>query len=185
MAVIEDKLSIREQIAVAELIKGQTAENALRTAGYAESTCKTGHYNVLQKPRIQNVMREALERAGVTPDKLAEVCFDGLKADRPIVVDKSLIDYPDHGARHRFLETCVKLSGLEPASDLDISAESYESRIMSIVAASQPIDIPAIADESDNCCTIIEAKATVPAPQGNNNDKDRGDPDDAGISYDI
>ena len=185
MAGASEELSVREQIAVSELIAGSTAENALRAAGYSESTCKNGSYTVLHKPRIHNAMREALENAGITPSRLAEVCGDGLKANRPVVVDKALIDYPDHGARHRFLETCVKLSGLEPSTDLDISAESYESRIMQIVAASQPIDIAAITDENNNCCTIIEAKATVLAPPENNNDKDCRDPDDAEISYDI
>lgn len=185
MAEDSSVLSAREQIVVASMVSGETQKDALLKAGYSESTAASHSVSILNRPRVQNALRLALEKAGVTIDKIAQVAADGLDANRPVVVDKSLCDYPDHGTRHRFLETVVKLSGLEPASDIDISAESYESRIMSIVAASQPIDIPIIAEASDNCCTIIEAKATVPAPQGNNNDKDRGDPGDAGISYDI
>ena len=185
MAEDSSLLSEREQIVIAGIVSGDTRKDALLKAGYSDTTAASHSVSILNRPRVQNALRLALEKAGVTIDKIAQVAADGLDANRPIVVDKSLCDYPDHGTRHRFLETVVKLSGLEPASDIDISAESYESRIMSIVAASQPIDIAAITETDDNCCTIIEAKSTVLAPQENNNDNDCGDPNDVGISYDI
>lgn len=160
MSVTDGELSVREQIAVAELMDGKTAKEALTAAGYSVSTCNTGHYNVLSKPRIQNALREALEKAGVTVSKIAQVAADGMDANRPVVCDKSIVDYPDHGTRHRFMETVIKLSGLEPAQDVSIDAESYESRIMAIAAQSQAIDLPSIVVPCQNSKTII-TEATV------------------------
>jgi hypothetical protein len=102
-------------------------------------------------------MAAALERAGLTPDKLAQIAAQGAEAHRAVVVDKSIVDYPDHAVRHRYLETIVRLAGLEPTIDTTITSDSYESLVAGMI---QPVDcIDVAVTESlpiENSSTIIQ-----------------------------
>ena len=153
-----NSVDTRETLIVQNLMAGDSAKIALEKAGYAESTVKNNSTHIISRPGIQSKLKLALEKAGITVDKIAQVAADGLDANRPVVVDKSLVDYPDHGIRHKYLETVVKLSGLEPAQSVSIDADTYEARILAIASRSQAIDIPSIADSCNNSNTIITAE---------------------------
>lgn len=149
---------IRARIIARELLSGKMPEEALRIAGYSESCAKFAQSRIIQKPIVQNIMAEAMARAGIDADSLAKVAADGLKCHKPVVVDKCLEEYPDHSTRHKYLETCVELAGLKPAIQADASALTYESLLMQAVDSEpqgKAIDCIEIVDSDDNSNTIM------------------------------
>lgn len=149
---------IRARIIARELLSGKMPEEALRIAGYSESCAKFAQSRIIQKPIVQNVMAEAMARAGIDADSLAQVAADGLRCYKPVVVDKCLEEYPDHSTRHKYLETCVELAGLKPSIQADTSALTYESLLLRAADSEPPskvIDCREIIDNDDNSNTII------------------------------
>jgi hypothetical protein len=59
----------------------------------------------------------ALEKAGLSDAMLAKTFVNGIKADKAIVVDKKIIDYPDHATRHQFLKTALVVKGYYRRTD--------------------------------------------------------------------
>lgn len=172
MKVDNSGLSVKESVVVRQILQGDCAKDSLLAAGYSESVATTASSRIVSRPSVQNALREALERAGVTIDKIAQTAANGLEANKPIVVDKCIEEYPDHSTRHKFLETVVKLSGLEPAASISIDADTYESRMMQVISQTQTIDSPNIAQVGDNSLTIIEANLVPENDEKSNIDKD-------------
>jgi hypothetical protein len=122
-------LTPREKRLLLLLPECKTYEQALLDAGYAPSTARK-----FQKPIIDNVivksrqegMIDEFEKAGITPEKIAEKHLEGLEAYRVIsanVIHKSgkgkeadsqtndFIEVPDFPARHKHLDTIHKIRG--------------------------------------------------------------------------
>ena len=130
---VKQKLSIRQQKAKREILKGTPARKALRIAGYSPKTADKDSKAVLAKLGIAELM----EKRGLTDDRLLDVLADGLKANKVIsanIINKSgdgmadahsttkdFIDVEDHHTRHKYLETGLKLKGhLRDNKTLDI-----------------------------------------------------------------
>jgi hypothetical protein len=108
----EDGLNPREQIAVAEVLKGQPAYKACLTAGYSESTAMTKAGDILAKPRVQRALLQAMEAAGITETLLAKKLFKGLKARKTIFHEGiPTCEVKDLGTRHKYLTTALELRG--------------------------------------------------------------------------
>jgi len=77
----------RRQVAKSLLLKGASMTDALRGAGYAESTCNHQSPDIVGP--IRNDLAKALERQGLTDEKLAEyiskvlVASDGKRPNWP------------------------------------------------------------------------------------------------------
>ncbi|MEE8494251.1 MAG: hypothetical protein V3S25_09435 [Nitrospirales bacterium] len=117
----------RSQRAVAlGLAHGLSQIEAVKQAGYADSTAKKKAYRIVQRPQIQNFLTEALEALGVTAKKIMQPIVDGLEA-REVVRSKDgdiLADDPDHRVRLQAHDRAVALYGLgkgaeHPAPGLD------------------------------------------------------------------
>lgn len=94
----------------------------MKDHGYAPAT--SNHPGLItNKPAFI----EILEQAGITDERLTEVANEGLNAQKPVVVDKEIVDYPDHGVRHKYLETLLKVKHhLTPDTQLNIQANDYK-----------------------------------------------------------
>lgn len=115
-------LAPRERKLVKGLLSGLTESNAMRAAGYAESTIRAGTVRVCQRNRIQRGIEAAIVAAGITPDLLATKMREGLDA----VNDKQM---PDHAIRLKYVELAVRLLGLEPGKQIE-EGETYEEQIL-------------------------------------------------------
>lgn len=114
-------LQPREFALVQALLDGKSYTDACRIAGYAESTARARAGEICERPRVQSAIAQALAHAGLSPDVLVELLKSGLTA--------SDIDGPDWSARHKFLETALRLGGHNPSRETSFE-ESYEERIL-------------------------------------------------------
>lgn len=91
--------------------KRKSKKQLLLDAGYSENTAIKPS-QVFSAPTF----RQAMIEAGITDDLLAGVLKDGLTATKAVVMGKesaeSFVDIqPDHIARHKYLETAIKVNG--------------------------------------------------------------------------
>lgn len=101
--------------------------DALRQAGYAESTINKMAGPTLGGIGVKKAIEEALENSGITDELLTNKLKEGLDATKVISANviapdgegmadansmtKDFIDVPDFPTRHKYLETGLKLKG--------------------------------------------------------------------------
>lgn len=117
-------LSVREQKFLLATARGISQRKAAQLAGYSPNYSASTLAQRLM-PRFQSI----LTRIGVTPTKLAKVLGEGLAATQ--VSDAG--EHPDYNARHRYLETGLKVFDAFPSQkvrlDHNITYEPYEHKI--------------------------------------------------------
>ena len=130
------KLNIRERKFIKAVVSGETPTEAMRIAGYKETTArfKSGAKLTKVMPTIQQLM----EKRGLTDDYLLQVAEEGLKATKVISANiiaksgesmadansmtKDFIDVEDYAVRHKYLETSLKVKGhMKEKVDLNLS----------------------------------------------------------------
>ena len=121
------KLNIRERKFVKGLAAGLTATEAMRQAGYAETTASRKQGEKLAK--VRPAMREALEAAGLTTEKLAQTIIEGLSSNRVISAipgneanggTTDFIEVPDYKTRHLYIDTSLKVRGDYPKEKVEV-----------------------------------------------------------------
>lgn len=88
-------------------LKGMNQYNSARAAGYSETYART-HNDRIERS-IKGDMVDLLEQVGLTDKFLASYLKKGLNAKK--LYGKKGIKYADWGARHRFIETVLKMAG--------------------------------------------------------------------------
>jgi hypothetical protein len=78
----EKPLSLRERRFIKALIAGDCPTEAMRKAGYAESTALRKAGEKLQK--VQPAISDICEKEGLTDEKLVRTLLEGLHADKVI-----------------------------------------------------------------------------------------------------
>ncbi len=100
------------------LARGLSKAEALRQAGYAESTIDHKSSQIIRRPQIQSFLTDALERMGVTTEKLLKPVVDGLHANVVVKHSESLAavvtDVPDLSVRMQAHDRIVDLYGGKP-----------------------------------------------------------------------
>ena len=66
------------------LAQGLDQSEAVRGAGYAESTVRKKAYQIVQRPLVQSALTDALERQGLTMEKLMKVYLEALEANHVV-----------------------------------------------------------------------------------------------------
>ena len=110
------RASIKERKLVQGVLQGKSVRQAAKEAGYAESTANVKSYGILKRPRVQSLLTDALERAGITPDRLAHVLAEGLQATKVIKTQDGRKEVPDHRIRLEAYEQATKAYGFVPKS---------------------------------------------------------------------
>lgn len=141
----EKVLTVRERILIKGLFQGLSTAEAMRQAGYAETTIQKQSGRTVGNSRVKRAIQEILEEQGMTDEKLADVAVKGLDAQKVISaviiapkgegmkdansMTKDFIEVPDYDAQHKFLVTGLKLKGhLRDKLNIDLTAETYEQR---------------------------------------------------------
>lgn len=126
-------LSFREARVVKGFLEGMTATDAMIAAGYARSTATARPFSVIEKSRVKEALREAMERQGLTTEQLAKTLHRGLKAKKVqrILVKDTVREFTDtdHATRHRYLETACRLRGEDSDKETIGTCETFEDRI--------------------------------------------------------
>ena len=105
-----------------------------RNAGYAPSANGNAIDNVLSKPFIRQRIAEALEKAGVSYDRIASVIAEGLNAEHPTAEARTAEDGSayvpkDYNAIARFLREAIDLHDLRPETKIH---KQVDKRIVTI-----------------------------------------------------
>lgn len=139
----KDKLTLKERRLIRELAKGKSVLQAAKDAGYAETTATSDVYNTLDKPRVQTAFQKILEDQGISDAKLGQVISEGLEAYKVISANiiknknsaiadeqdgmkeadestKDFVEVPDFMARHKFVDTVLKLKEHYPAEKQEV-----------------------------------------------------------------
>jgi hypothetical protein len=124
-------LTIRERKLIKQIpdiIAGKPMSEALRNAGFSETTAKKQQKRIVGKSRFQAAMQQALEKAGIFDKKLTDTMKEGLEATKVISVSRDgegmkLIEFPDYAIRQKYLETAHKLRGDFPSEKKDITLQ--------------------------------------------------------------
>jgi predicted ATP-grasp superfamily ATP-dependent carboligase len=116
--------------------------------------------------RVREKLAQEFTRQGITAEYLTAAIKNGVDlASKPIVIGEDIHDYPDYAARLSYLNTLLKLMDAFPSDKLELSAETYEERIMRLHSQSQASPDAADEDAPDNDiatdCTIIESTTEV------------------------
>ena len=142
MIVKDGKLTLKERKLLKGIAKGLPVPEAARQAGYSEATIRGNDVNeTLEKPRVQSAFQKILEKAGITDEKLGQAISDGLDAYKVISANiirnapssiaddkdgmkdadestKDFVEVPDFMARHKFVDTVLKLKSHYPAEEV-------------------------------------------------------------------
>jgi len=118
------ELTCRQRKLVEGLLSGLSKSDAMRAAGYSESYVRTRASVVCGRNNITSAIRGAMRTAGITAQHLAARMKAGLSASRPD-------GWPDFMARHKYLETALRVGGHEPSAESRLE-ETYEERIFRI-----------------------------------------------------
>jgi phage terminase small subunit len=122
------ELTQKQRSFVKGLAQGKTKKKAAEDAGYSPKSAQSQASENLRKPNVREVFLRAMDKAGITDEKLATVMSEGLEAKRAIsavvgndATGKTMdfIDVPDHNARHRFFDSAAKIKGLEAPKEIN------------------------------------------------------------------
>jgi hypothetical protein len=110
------KLNPRQKQALINKFElGMTNRQAEIQAGYSES----GTTHVISKLLKRKPIQEALEKRGITKERIAQGIDEGLDAMHPIKPDQ-----PDHHARIKFIQEANKILDNYPAKKIEIEEKS-------------------------------------------------------------
>jgi hypothetical protein len=122
------KLSIKQRKFLKNLAEGCTQKDAAIKAGYSKRSAKAIATENLTKPSLRTPFLQMLESKGINDARLADSIAAGLDATKVISCNviaaegmadangmtKDFVDVPDFMARHKFVDTCLKLRGDYP-----------------------------------------------------------------------
>ncbi len=120
MAKIAEKpkrreLTFKEQKLVQGVAMGKSQRQAALEAYDVKNpeTASAVASEALSKPNVRQALNDALERHGITIDKIIKPVADALEADRVMIVGKKVYKTPDHAIRLNASRTAAKFAGLE------------------------------------------------------------------------
>jgi len=100
-------MNIRQNRYKANRLKGLSAYKSAMEAGYSKATAWNAHKNIEKRCNFEQWLIDA----GLTDDVLAKHTEEGVKAEKLQSIAFKIVPVPDWGARHKFLETALKLRG--------------------------------------------------------------------------
>ena len=134
-ATKERKLSLRERKFIKYLSQGHTQKDAALKAGYSAKHIESFASHKIKETQVAKAFTQILIDQGVTDEKLGIIISQGIEANKVIscnvIVEegmkdansmtKDFIDVPDWIARHKFVDTALKLSSKYPAEKKEIT----------------------------------------------------------------
>lgn len=101
------RVSVKERKLINGVIKGKGITQSAKDAGYSPHSASAIGCRVLQKPAVQSALIQAMEKAGITDDKIAETLKDAMDAEIPT----KLGSIPDFNSRLKAVDISIKVKG--------------------------------------------------------------------------
>lgn len=134
-----EKLNLGEKRFLKAIVAGHNAREAAYLAYRVkkDNSADSKGSQVLKRERFQR----ALDKAGLSDKMLASAFVDGLSANRPLIINKKVKDYPDHSTRHQYLKTALIVKGYYRRTD-DAEESSHDPLVVkSINMLNQTINV--------------------------------------------
>jgi len=128
-------LNVRERKFIKNLAHGMFQKDAAIKAGYSPGTAEALASRKIKEPQVVTAMQQALEKHGISDDRLADVIKNGIDANKVISANvisengegmkdansmtKDFVEVPDWQSRHRFVDTALKLKNSYPAEQVE------------------------------------------------------------------
>lgn len=112
MARVKKKPTSLQRKFIANKIKGMSDKQAALKAGYAEKTANNPSV-IVKGEMMRELFNQAMQKAGLTPEKLAEKLTEGLEATKIHGTNDDFIEVKDYAVRHKYLETSLEQLGLK------------------------------------------------------------------------
>lgn len=150
---IKPGINIRERKFAAGIIKGLSAAEAMRQAGYAETTATHKQAEKLEKVGVY--IAKLMEQKGPTDDRLLETLKKGLRATKKIPCNTTIrtsgknndpveepsaremtrhfIEVEDYAIRHKYLETGLKLRGYLSKVDHSFGPQDISQAVVRVL----------------------------------------------------
>ena len=139
----ESKTTKLQERAVTNVISGEykTKRDALRAAGYSETTVQHRAANVLGGKGIQSYLkklnRQSRAKFGVAlPDKVAMTYMEGLEATK--LFGKDAVEHPDWQARKQFADSFAEFFGWKQPQ-LPVGSQINQFNFFSIPEAKRQV----------------------------------------------
>jgi phage terminase small subunit len=132
------KLNIREKLFIKNLACGMSQAEAAIKAGYSKKYADSFASRKVRESKVALAFAEILDKHGVTDDRIASVISEGLEAMKVISCNviaeeskedansmtKDFIDVPDWLARHKFVDSTLKVKGyLKEKLDVNLKGD--------------------------------------------------------------
>lgn len=120
------KLNIRERKFVKGIVSGLSATEAMRQAGYKETTARIKQSAKLAQ--VSETIQAVCERLGLTDEAIVSTLAGGLVAQKCISAigeadgkSTDFVEVPDWGNRLKASDIALKLKGRYPSDKVDIT----------------------------------------------------------------
>lgn len=138
----------KEAEALKGMVAGESPSQAVILAGY--DTRNPQHAAAVGKAIWNKHSDEngalvvALENVGVTFEEIAQKIKDGLGAVRTRNKNEDgkwvEVEEADHGTRHKFLETAIRVRNADPPKKLEVTHQTFESVLFDIINSQSNIE---------------------------------------------
>lgn len=109
-------ITVKQRKYIRGVMAGKSKYQAAVEAGYAENTANDPSRNV-EKQGVKEELNRALEKAGITTQRIADKVNEGLEAKKTTFLgqgeNSTFMESPDHAIQHKYLETAIKLKGID------------------------------------------------------------------------
>lgn len=161
-------LSERERKLVRGVVAGKTVLKAAMDAGYSPMTARKNAYSYLQRPLVKSALTDALERVGVTYERMIQPVADALNATKLVAKGRETLDgkvteyveVEDHAIRLAAHDRAVALVGAIPKVGEGTPAAHGLNLIITAVAAQ-----PTQADRVPRVVSEAPTAPSSPAPR--------------------
>lgn len=124
------------------LIHGKTLADSALEAGYqctSRDSAKNQALRVLNRHRDPNgELMKALQKVGVTVERLAQIIADGLKAEVAVKSGSDVVMVADHSTRHKYLESALDIVGGRAPKRIEVENITFEQRLRQITMKETP-----------------------------------------------
>lgn len=146
-----NSLTPAENRLLQQLRKGKKPKDAAYAAlnPSNDNSARSMASQLMRRERFQR----ALEKAGLTDALLAKTFVNGIKAEKAVVIDKKIHDYPDHSTRHQFLKTALVVKGYYRRTD-DVEEGVHDPLIVkSIQMFNQTVNVGGVGVSDSEAIT--------------------------------
>lgn len=104
--------SVRAKKYIKNKVSGMSDYQAAVKAGYSHNTAIAAKQNI-ENPSVKESLRQLMDRKGLTDDRILDEVIDGIENSKRIVgSDDNFVEVPDYAVKHKYLETAIRLKGL-------------------------------------------------------------------------